>query len=182
METFSPPSPFVDNPTYRGDRERTLAALDLGAVDLPIRSIVSAFMRLPHCFTLQCCFGHFLHAAQREPHNTERLPAQGVGQVEYRIAYLALCIEDSVPGRHFRALLEGVPLVAAEYIQFGSPDWFWERQLNSYALQVEPERLKDKDVVTIGYQEALRVQAVRDLFFQRIAEIVQASIDELGAA
>jgi hypothetical protein len=74
-----------------------------------------------------------------------------------------------------RTLLEGVPLVAPGYIQFGSPQWFWERQVNSYALQVEPDMLKDKDVATIGYQEALRVQDVRDLFFQRITEVVQAS-------
>jgi hypothetical protein len=124
---------------------------------------------------LQSCFGHFVHALQTDPRNLQRLPAREVSQVEYRIAYLALCIEDSAPGHRLRTLLEGVPLVAPGYIQFGSPQWFWERQVNSYALQVEPDMLKDKDVATIGYQEALRVQDVRDLFFQRITEVVQAS-------
>jgi hypothetical protein len=99
----------------------------------------------------------------------------------YRIAYLALCIENSVPGRRLRSLLEGVPLVAVDCIQFASPDWFWERQLNSYALQVEPERLKDKDAAVIGYQEALRVQDVRDLFFTRIAEVLRAASVGPGA-
>jgi hypothetical protein len=182
METFSAPKPFVDHPGYQVDRERSLASLDLDAVDLPLRSIVSAFRRFPHCFTLQCCFGHFLHATQKDPHNLERLPAQGVGDVKYRIAYLALCIENSAAGHHLRDLLEGVSLLEPKYIQFGSPDWFWERQLNSYALQVEPDSLKDKDVATIGTEEALHIQDVRELFFQRIAEIVQASSVEPGAA
>jgi hypothetical protein len=182
VETFSPPRPFVDNPTYRVDRERALATLDLRDIDLPIRDIVSAFNTLSHCFTLQCCFGHFVHASQTDPHGMQRLSTEDVGQVEYRIAYLALCIEDSAPGHRLRTLLEGVPLVAPGYIQFGSPHWFWERQVNSYALQVEPDRLKDKDVATIGHQEALRVQDVRDLFFHRITEVVQANSVTLGAA
>jgi hypothetical protein len=182
VETFSPPKPFVHNASYSVHRDRTLAALDLAEIDLPLHEIVTAINTLSQCFTLQCCFGHFLHTLQTDPHNMQRLPAQDVGEVEYRIAYLAVCIEDAAAGHRLRALLEGVPLVAPGYVQFGSPHWFWQRQVNSYALQVEPDRLKDKDVATIGYQEALRVQEVRDLFFRRITEIVQASSVELGAA
>lgn len=130
---------------------------------------------LPHCFTLQCCYGHFLHASQPDPHNTERLPSAGVAWVEYRIAYLAVCIEASVPGRRLRAQFEELPNIDPDYVQFASPEWFWERQVNSYALQVEPVRLEDRDVATIGYEEALRVQEIRDLFFDRIAVIVHMS-------
>ena len=42
-------------------------------------------------------------------------------------------------------------------IQFFSADWFWERQINSYALQVEPDRFKRKDTAIIDYMEALHI-------------------------
>jgi hypothetical protein len=41
-------------------------------------------------YTLQSCYGHFLHAAQRDPHSLLNLPASDIGAVEYRIAYMAL--------------------------------------------------------------------------------------------
>ena len=182
METFAPAKPFMAHPTYRKDRDRVLGSLDLEAVDAPIRGVIHDFRALSHCFTLQCCHGHFVHIGQTDPHGLARLPPQGPEQVQYRIAYLALCIEDSVPGHELRRLLEGIPHSAPEFIQFGSPDWFWERQPNSYALQVEPERFKDTDVATIGYREALRVQEVRDLFFNRVAQVLQATSINLGAA
>ena len=182
METFAHPRKFVRNPGYRDDRAQVTAALDLNAIDAPIRGIISAFNVLPYCYTLQCCYGHFLHATQCDPHNMEPVPACDVGPVEYRIAYLALCIEDSTPGLRLRTLLEGVPAIDNKYVQFGSPGWFWEQRLNSYALQVEPERFRDRDVATIEHREALRVQDVRDLFFERLKEVVETSSGEFGAA
>lgn len=175
METFAPARPFVRHPTYQEDRERLLSCLDLESIDAPIRGLIEAFRGLPHCFTLQSCYGHFLHAAQTDPHSVERLPAHGAGPVRYRIAYLALCIEDSAPGRRLRVLLATVPRIAADLVQFGSPGWFWQRQPNVYALQVEPERLKDRDAITVGYREALRIEEVRDRFFDRIAQVVRAT-------
>jgi len=171
METFAPARPFVHNPGFRDDCQRVKAALDLNAIDVPIRAIITAFNKLRYCYTLQCCYGHFLHAMQSEPHNLERLPAHDVGQVHYRIAYLALCLDNSAPGLCLRSLLERVPEIGAGYIQFSSPGWFWEQCPNSYALQVEPERFCDRDAATIEYQEALRVQSVRDRFFERLEEI-----------
>jgi len=182
METFAPARRFVENATYGRDRDRALATLDIGDIDAPIRSLVLDFRRFSHCFTLQCCYGHFLHDVQEDPHNAERLQPQGLGPIQYRIAYLALCIEDSAPGRRLCSSLEEVTELDPAYIQFGSPEWFWERQVNSYALQVEPERLKDRDVTTIDYQEAIRLQEVRDLFFQRIGEIVKTGPRDAGAA
>ena len=182
VETFAPARPFVDYPTFKEDRARALSALDPAAIDRPIRSIISRFGTLPYCFTLQCCFGHFVHAGQKDPHSLDPLSSQGVGRVEYRIAYLALCIEDGARGHILRSHLEAIPSAAPESIQFGSPEWFWERQPNSFALQVEPERLKDKDVATIDYHEALRVQEVRDLFFERIEDVLRRSSADLGAA
>ncbi len=171
MKTFAPAQPSVHNPGYRDDCQKVKAALDLNEVDAPIRAFITAFNKLHYCYTLQCCYGHFLHATQSDPPNLECLPAHDVGQVHYRIAYLALCLEDSAPGFRLRSLLERVPEIGAGYIQFGSPGWFWEQCPNSYALQVEPERFYDRDAATIEYQEALHVQNVRDRFFKRLAEI-----------
>jgi hypothetical protein len=172
METFAPAQLFVHNPGYRDNCEQAKTALDLNAVDAPIRAIITAFNKLCYCYTLQCCYGHFLHATQSDLHNMERLPGHAVGLVHYRIAYLALCLEDSAPGIHLFSLLEQVPEIGTGYIQFGSPRWFWEQHPNSYALQVEPERFCERDTATIEYPEALRVQNVRDRFFKRLEEIV----------
>jgi len=56
-------------------------------------------------------------------------------------------------------------------VQFCCADWFWKRQVNSYALQVEPERYKTKDKITINFQEALHIENVRNEFFRRIEKI-----------
>lgn len=60
-----------------------------------------------------------------------------VSEVEYRIAYLALCIENSAPGRMLYDSLQAIPAINPQNIQFGSAHWFWERQVNSYVLQVK---------------------------------------------
>jgi len=88
---------------------------------------------------------------------------------------LALCIEQSAMGVRFRGALEEIPTIDTDYVQFGSPGWFWERYPNSYALQVEPERYKDKDEAVIGHSEAIHVQRVRDEFFGRLRELVGAA-------
>jgi len=51
-----------------------------------------------------------------------------------------------------------VPSISPAFIQFGPPVWFWERQVNAFALQVEPKRFKNQDQATIDYAEALQVQ------------------------
>jgi hypothetical protein len=51
------------------------------------------------------------------------------------------------------------------FIQFGSPVWFRERQVNAFAWQVAPKRFKDQDQATIDHVEALQVQKVRDQCF-----------------
>ena len=52
-------------------------------------------------------------------------------------------------------------------IQVCCADWFWERQVNSFALQVEPDRFKTKDRVMLDYSEALYIEKVRNAFFAR---------------
>jgi hypothetical protein len=75
--------------------------------------------------------------------------------------------------KSFSALAE-VPSISPAFIQFGSPVWFWERQVNAFALQVEPKRFKNQDQATIDYAEALQVQKVRNQFFTRLDDLVNA--------
>jgi hypothetical protein len=138
----------------------------MGTIDAPITDIARGFQDLRCCFTLQSCYGHFIHAGQQDLDSTEALPiTDGIADITYRIAYVALCIENSPEGTELLEYLRDIPAAEPEYIQFGSAEWFWSRQLNSYVLQVEPERFKDKDQATVGYQEALHIQDVRDRFF-----------------
>jgi len=179
METFAPPRQLVDNPRFERDRNRVRSSLVLENIDAPIREIVAGFAGLPYCFTLQSCCGHFVHGAQPEPRNLEPVPVHDFGSVTYRIAYIALCLENSPRGERLRTALAQFTAIDPEYVQFGSPDWFWQRHLDSYALQVEPARFATQDVAIIEHQEALRVQEVKGRFLARLEELVQALQDEL---
>jgi len=172
METFAPPRRFVDHPLFDADRERALKALVINEIDAPIRDIVAGFSSLPYCFTLQSCFGHFVHSEATAADNLDPLPPRDVGVVTYRIAYLALCLQNSTSGNRLFSALAEVPSIAPAFIQFGSPVWFWKRQVNAFALQVAPKRFKDRDQATIDHAEALQVQKVRDQFFTRLDDLV----------
>jgi hypothetical protein len=166
LETFVEPKPFVRNPEYTEQRQTSLEALDIETIDRPIVDIVKNLQAL--------CYGHFVHAAQRDRNNTERLPDSGdVGSVTYRIAYIALCVENSADGKDLYRQLAEIPAANPDYIQFGSAEWFWARHVNSYALQVEPRRYMNKDQITIGYPEALRIQEARDTLFSEIRKVIQ---------
>jgi len=173
LETFTEAKPFVENPRYFQDRRDTLAALDLSSIDKPIVDIIDGFSQLTQGFTQQSCCGHFLSAHGQDPHSLNPIPSQETGWIDYRIAYLAFCIDNSPPGK---ALYDGLARISESdpgYIQFGSAEWFWERHVNSYALQVEPVRYKTKDKVTLEYAEALEVQKRRDLFFGKVRELLE---------
>ncbi len=173
METFTAPKVFCENPDFGLQREKQLKALETIEVDAPVADIISALNRLPHCFTLQSCYGHFLYPGQEDPHNLEPLPARGgAARVEYRIAYMAFCIDAGAPGRRLRDALGEIPTIDPEYIQFGSAEWFWERQVNSFALQVEPVRFKHQDKAVLGLEEAFRVEHIRNDFFDRIRDLL----------
>lgn len=179
METFTKPKDFVPNPRFEQDRRQCLSDLNSIEIDEPIATLIWSFARLPYCYTLQCCYGHFLHAAQTDPQNLHPLPAINVGEVKYRIAYIGFCIENNLAGAAFRHDLEQVSAVDPDYVQFGSAGWFWERHLNSYALQVEPARFMRKDEAIIEYREALRIQRVRDLFFIKVEELLERNLKKL---
>lgn len=174
METFAEARALVENEGYRGQRRLCLAGLEYDTIDRPIVNLVGAFNELPYCFTLQSCWGHFLRERQKDSRNLEPLPEEGgIDEVDYRIAYLALCVDNSGPGRKLLDALSRVPELDTENIQFGSPEWFWKKQVNSYALQVEPERFKLKDRVALDLEEALRIEQVRNRFFSRMEELVR---------
>lgn len=172
METFSKVRDFTDHPDYTRDRLNVLSEIKLENLDVPIRDIVIAFGKLAQCFTLQSCYGHFVWGEQPEALNLAVLPLQNQDPVRYRIAYLALCIEQSARGRYLRDRLAKICEIDDEYVQFGSPTWFWKQYPNSYALQVEPRRFALLDEALLEHSEALHVQSVRELFFQRVREVL----------
>jgi hypothetical protein len=178
LETFTDLKDFVDNPYFHDQRKKWLSKLDIGSIDTPIVELISGFVKLDYCFTFQSCYGHFLHNSQKNPYNIEPLPiSNGISNVEYKIAYIALCIENSKQGRTLFYDLKEIPLIDPEYIQFGCAEWFWERQVNSYALQVEPKKHMTKDRLSVDYWEALHIEKVRNKFFTQLKKLVQDLID-----
>jgi len=99
-----------------------------------------------------------------------------ISRVEYRIAYIALCIQNSDLGRVLFDHLRRIPAVDPEYIQLGCAEWFWKRQVNSYVLQIEPKRYITRDTVSISYQEALHIEMIRNEFFNGLKKIIQEGL------
>ena len=169
METFAGPKTLVPNPSYSKERQRILSGLRDDMIDTPIFGVINGLNRLPQCFTLQCCYGHFLCDGRTDPHKIDPLPvADSITQVTYRIAYIAVCVENKKEGKNFLECFQEITDLDPENIQFGSPQWFWDRHLNSYALQVEPVRLKNKDSVVLDYKEALNIEKTRSMFFTEL--------------
>lgn len=169
METFAEPKELVENPYYQKQREESLCGLTDDMIDAPVVELIRAFNRFPYCFTQQCCYGHFIYSGQKDPNNLDPLPVTNtISLVEYRIAYIAFCIENSFEGRQFLKVLQGIPVIDPENIQLCSASWFWNQQLNSYALQVEPNRFRDKDSVILDYNEALTIEKTRNIFFEKL--------------
>ena len=169
---------MVETGDYACARHEAIAALDLSAVDAPIADIVEGFTALPHCFTLQCCCGHFICGPERSTHSLEPSCPDFPGPVRYRIAYFAFCLENSPRGRELLGSLAQLPSVDPEYIQFGSADWFWERQVNSYALQVEPKAHRLKDEAILDVREAFHTQRTRDRFFEELRALLAVQLNE----
>lgn len=173
MKTFTEPEALVENPHYQDQRQKCLAGLSDNIIDGPIIDLVNAFNKLPYCFTLQSCYGHFVYPGQNDPYNLEPLPiTDTITGVEYKIAYIALCIENSDLGRRLLNDLKKITVIDPKNIQFGSAEWFWKRQANSYALQVEPDRFKFEDKAILDYREALKIQNVRNEFFVHLKELL----------
>ena len=168
----------MGNPRYLRDRQEVLKALDLRVIDRPIVELIEGFSVLPECFTVQSCYGHFLYAPGQDSHNLERLPHKHDGEVTYRIAYVAFCLENSPRGRALCESLERVSSLDPGYVQFGSAAWFWARYRNSYALQVEPVRHMTRDQVVIEHSEALHIEKSRDRFFTKLEKLLEMCSSE----
>jgi hypothetical protein len=69
--------------------------------------------------------------------------------------------------------LQKITAVDPENIQFCSARWFWGRQVNSYALQVEPDRFKHQDKAVLDYKEALYIENLRNEFFLKLERLLQ---------
>lgn len=174
METYTTTKAFVDNPAFFDQRQTALLELGVSKIDAPIAQLISDFSRMSCCFTLQSCYGHFLYPTQRNPHNVVPLPHDSkIIDIEYRIAYLAFCIQNSDPGIKLLHDLQNLAAIDPEYIQFGCAEWFWKRQVNSYILQIEPERFSKQDSAIIDYHEALHIEQVRNEFFRQTQQIIQ---------
>jgi len=181
LETYTEPKELAENLQYPTQREKSLAGLSDNMVDEPIKEIVNGFNKLPYCFTLQSCYGHFLYRGQKNSHNLEPLPiSDNITEVEYRIAYIAFCIENSISGRGLLEDLKRITIINPKNIQLCCAEWFWKRQVNSYALQVEPDRFKHQDKASLDYKEALLIERIRNEFFIHLNKLQQIHLKESG--
>jgi hypothetical protein len=174
LETFTELKELVENPHYQEQRQKSLAGLSGVLIDAPIIELIKGFNKLPYCFTLQSCYGHFLYNGQRDPNNLDPLPITNtIARVEYRIAYIAFCLDNSDSGRRLFDDLKEITAIDLENIHFCCAEWFWKRQVNSYALQVEPDRFKHEDTALLDYQEALKIESLRNEFFVHLKKLLQ---------
>lgn len=142
--------------------------MQIYCINLQDANFVCAFF-----FTLQSCFGHFVYPGQESETNLIPLPAEAIREkIEYRIAYLAICIDHGRDGESLLAAFADVLKIDPMNVHFGCAEWFWNRQVNSYALQVEPDRFKNRDTAILGYQEARMVQDIRDRFYEEIGRVL----------
>ena len=125
METFIEPKELEENLQFKKQKRKTLRGLKDSMIDKPIIDVVIGFNKLPYCFTMQSCFGHFVYNTQRDPNNIEPLPiTDTITTVEYRIAYIAFCVENSESGIRFIKALDEITSIDSAYIQFCSAEWF----------------------------------------------------------
>ena len=181
LKTIAELKALVENPHYQQQRQKCLAGLIGDMIDVPIIELINDFNKLPYCFTLQSCYGHFLYNGQMDLNNLDPLPViNTTARVEYRIAYIAFCIDNSESGRRLFDDLKEITAIDPENIQLCCAEWFWKRQVNSYALQVEPDRFKHKDKAILDYKEALKIENIRNEFFVQLKELLQKKQDWNG--
>jgi hypothetical protein len=178
METYTPPKPFENYPGFQTDRQVALGNLDIARIDDPLVELIRDLNTLPYLFTLQCCHGHFLTTAGREISDFDSSGPSST--VEYRLAYIAFCLENSPSGKEFARQLNSIPLtVERNLVQFCSAQWFWDQWVNSYALQLMPPRFNDKDKAVIDYHEAREVKRVRDIMFAYLRDFTDEILAQI---
>jgi hypothetical protein len=174
LETLTGLKELTENPHYQVHKQKALCNLADEMIDMPIIDLINGFNTFGYSFTLQSCYGHFICDNQKDPQNLEPLPIKGaIAKVEYKIAYIAFCIENSLLGKELFKSLKKITFLDPENVQFCCAEWFWKRQINSYVLQVEPDRFKRKDVVMLDFKEALYVEKIRNEFYIRLYELLE---------
>ena len=109
METFTQPRKLVYNAQFEQQKLISLSGLTDEMIDAPIVEIIRDFNNRDDSFTLQCCYGHFLYEGQDNPENLESLSeTHSIETVEYRIAYLAFCIDNCTSGKLFLETLKSL--------------------------------------------------------------------------
>jgi len=175
LKTFTELKELAENPHFQIQRQKILCELTNDMIDVPIIDIINGFNKLPYCFTLQSCYGHFVYNEQKNSHSLEPLPVkETIAKVEYRIAYIAFCIEKSIFGRELFEASKEITAIDPENVQFCCAEWFWKRQINSYALQVEPNRFKHQDTAIVDFKEALHIEKIRNEFFIRLYGLLES--------
>lgn len=179
MQTYMPLQDFVANPSFGAQRRAALDKLRPEDIDPPIRETILAMNRLDYCFTLQCCWGHFVFPGNLDEHNLNPLPDQDPGCViRYRLAYVALCLDNTAQGHAFLAGMRDISRMDPACIQVGCAQWFWNSQVNSFVIQAELERHQHQDTANVNFEEARRLDKARDLVFQGL----QGLLDNISTA
>lgn len=176
MQTFCPERPLAPNLRFMAQKRRARGAVRYDDIDAPIRDTVYALFGLAWCFPMQSCWGHFVSPRRPGQRDVSPLdPAYLERRYHYHIAYVTLCLDDSVAGREGLAALRAMPrAVDPACVQFGCAAWFWGRQVNSYVLQVQPERETGQDALDVSGAEALRLQAAREGLWARLRTMAEA--------
>ena len=166
METFANAGKLTRDPCYLLNKERQVSKIKTDEIDVPLRRFIREFNRIPHAYTLQCCWGHFLRGYPKNPVIQDELPERtGHEKVVYQIAYLAFCVQNCAPGKRLLEKMEQTVALDPNFVQFGSARWFRQQQVNSYVLQVVPERFKFCDRCSLEYKEARKIQKLKKAFF-----------------
>ena len=175
METYTRPKKLVKNPHYQKQKERSVAKLNNSMIDKPIINIVNSFNKLSYCFTLQCCFGHFIYEGQKNLHNFKPLNAVSLktNNIKYKIAFIAFCVQNNKLGKIFLKSVARVEKIDPKSVQFCCAEWFWKNQVNSFVLQVEPEEFKHQDTALLNIEEALHIERIRNEFFVSLEKIIK---------
>ncbi|MGD8561977.1 MAG: hypothetical protein PVG03_05565 [Desulfarculaceae bacterium] len=176
METYGPARQMVPDPDFEKKKNKTLAGLDPQILDPPMRDLVAGYNKLPYCYTLQCCHGHIVIPDKGPYSDWQRLPVEDPPlKALYQLAYLALVIRNNPPGQGLLRALASLAGTNPGFMQFGSPDWFWnaQGQANSFALQVSPQRSKDLDRFEMIEAEARQWMAAREQFMQGLRRILE---------
>lgn len=175
MQTFISERPLAQVPDFQARKKAALKRLTGAEIDAPIRDAVRLLNSLPWCFTLQCCAGHFVPPGEGNQHTLERVDKDSLAaSYTYRIAYLALCLDDTPKGRDFLARLRRIPgAVDPKYVQFGCAQWFLDQHADSYVLQVQPAANALVDHMDVDADEALRIQSARDIFWRLLEDLAR---------